>query len=625
MCGICGVISTLEREPVSEATLLRMRDAMVHRGPDDGGHYLAPGIALGSRRLAIQDLSEHGHMPMSTPDGRYWIVYNGEAYNFRELRPRLEARGYQFRSDSDTEVLLYLYADEGPAMLERLNGMFAIAIWDTRERTLFLARDRVGVKPLYYTQQGESLYFASEEKVLFAAGVRPEFDTSTWEEMLCFRFVSGETTPFAGVKRLLPGHYMLWRQGDVTIRRWWNLGDRARELREQAPTQASDWFRETFDSSVSLRRISDVPLGVLLSGGLDSGSVAAALALQAGSGVASFTVRFKEPEYDEGPLARQIVDRYRLDPHELTLSAEQLFDGLAQATWLNDEPLAHGNDPHIWRISEYAKPRVTVLLSGEGSDELLGGYVRYQPLRYPGLLHLARPTLSLAARTLGIRGRLQKFQRFLALGGVDRMVLFNSCDALPADLAAIGMRPTGLHPFRERVLKEAQALYPNEPFRQAMYCDQHTFLQSLLDRNDRMTMGASIECRVPFLDYRLVEGVAALPTAALVHGRRSKYLLRSACGARLPDDVIHGRKWGFGVPWAHYMRNMPTMRDAVLALPETAPVCDGPFDAGKLRKTIAAFMTGEDRHQLLIRQLLLIAMWHRAFFCGAPPQPVLAR
>ena len=242
MCGIVGAVCPGEAEPLAEAELLRMRDALAHRGPDDAGHYLAPGIALGSRRLAILDLSAAGHMPMSTPGGRYHIVYNGEVYNFQDLRAPLVAQGVKFRSNGDTEVLLELYAREGPAMLERLNGMFTMAIWDTQERTLFVARDRVGVKCLYYARRGDTIFFGSEEKALFAAGVPANFDPAVWDELLRFNYVAGERTPFAGVKRLLPGHYFIWKDGRLDIRRWWSLAERATALRAEGnPADAPRW------------------------------------------------------------------------------------------------------------------------------------------------------------------------------------------------------------------------------------------------------------------------------------------------------------------------------------------------------------------------------------------------
>jgi len=614
MCGICGIVYRDRAHPASESVVLAMRDALEHRGPDDAGHYLAPGIALGSRRLSILDLSERGHMPMTTPDGRYWIAYNGEVYNFQELRAGLESRGHVFHSDTDTEVVLRLYVEQGPPMLECLNGMFAFAVWDTQERTLFLARDRVGVKPLYYARREDALYFASEEKALFAAGVTPQFDTSTWEELLCFRYVAGGRTPFVGVERLLPGHYLLWKDGEVETRRWWHLAERARVRRENLPRDPVQWFEETFNSAVDLRRISDVPVGVLLSGGLDSSSVATSLAAQAGSGVSSFTVRFTEPEYDEGPLAQQVADRCRLDYHELIVAPEDLLSWLHKSSWMCDEPLTHANNIHLWAISQYAKPLVTVLLSGEGSDETLGGYVRYQPLRYPRLLGAARPVLPRLVSALNMNGRLRKLSRFVALGPVDRFVLFNTCDVLPADLESLGMKPTAEFAYREQVLAEARACYPGEPMRQAMYSDQHTFLCSLLDRNDRMTMGASIECRVPFLDYRLVEGLAALPTSALLGGKESKHLLRQSVGTKLPEAVRKHRKWGFGVPWKNYFRRVPELRRLVDSLPDIDPIRDGPFERARVRAVVKEFLEGDNQHEELVRQLAMVAVWYQAFF-----------
>ncbi len=617
MCGIVGAVCPGQAPPLDEPTLLRMRDALVHRGPDDAGHLLAPGVALGSRRLSILDLSERGHMPMQAGDGRYTIVYNGEVYNYRDLRRKLEARGHTFRSNSDTEVLLALYAEAGPAMLDDLNGMFAIAIWDARERSFFLARDRLGVKPVYYARNGEAFLFASEQKALFAAGVPASFDASTWDEMLRFNYVAGERTPFVGVRRLLPGHWLRWHDGTVTIRRWWHLGERATARREEMRgLSPRAWFRETFDSAVGLRRISDVPLGVLLSGGLDSSSVAASLAEQAGAGVQSFTVRFREdPQYDEGPLARQVAERWKLAHHELDVPMDDLLRRVQRASWLNDEPLAHYSDLHIGAIAEYAKPRVTVLLSGEGSDETLGGYVRYWPLRHTALLRAARAVAPWLAAAVGT-WRLRKLRRMLALGGLDQLVLFNASNVFPDDLAAVGVAPPSEYGFREQAVQEAKTVYPGEPARQAMYSDVHTFLCSLLDRNDRMTMGASIECRVPFLDYRLVEGLAALPSSQLLRGRRGKRILLDAVGDRLPDGVLRARKWGFSVPWSRYLREHGELRAAIADLPRSPAVRAGPFDQRKLTSVVDAFLAGQSDREPLIVSLFMVAVWHEAYLRG---------
>jgi asparagine synthase (glutamine-hydrolysing) len=603
MSGICGVVYNDRRQIVNIDKFIEMRDSLAHRGPDASGYYIAPGIALGSRRLAILDLSERGHMPMSSEGGRYQITYNGEVYNYKEIRSLLETRGFSFHSNTDTEVLLNFFVDQGPRMLGRLNGMFAFAIWDENERVLFMARDRLGIKPVYYAFHDGGLFFASEQKALFTAGVPRQFDRNVWEEMLCFHFVSGERTAFAGVRRLLPGHYLLWKDGVSQIKRWWNLADCALAHRENLPKDVPDWFRETFDSAVNMERGGDVPVGVLLSGGMDSGSVAASLATQAGSGMSSFTVRSAKPGYDEGLIAQLVADRWQLKLHELEVSPHELLPLLRWASSLNDQPLAHANDIHLLAIAKYARSRVTVLLSGEGGDELLGGYERYQQLRHPMLLNAARPFLP--------RFRW-KLSRYLKLGSVDRFILFNACEIFPEDLEMLGMKPTIDFPYREAVLSEAKALYPGEPMRQAMYYDQHTHLCSVLERNDRMTMGASIEYRVPFLDYRLVETLAALPSS-LVHSRRkSKYMMRRSIGMRLPQAVLRHRKWGFDAPWSHYFRQIRELRDVVSKLHDISIIINGPLRLSRIKKMVSNFENGDDTNEPLIRQLVMLAVWDQA-------------
>jgi len=546
---------------------------------------------------------------MASPDGRYVIVYNGEVYNYRELRPGLEQRGIRFQSNSDTEVLLHLYITEGPAMLQRLNGMFAMAIWDSVGRNLFIARDRLGIKPLYYSRTPDRLIFGSEEKALFNGGVEVRCDPDSWEELLTFRFVSGERTPFEGVRRLLPGHYLEWRNGGTRIVRWWHLGERVLALREQQADDPVAWLRRTFDESIAYRLISDVPVGVFLSGGLDSSSVATAMKRQATGRISSFTVRFPDAGYDEGPLARLVARENDLDYQELEIPTSGLAGLLREASWYNDEPLAHASDVHLHAISRYAKSRVTVLLSGEGSDEFHGGYVRYSPLRHERLLGLGRAALPLLRLGSGVHRRVRRMARFLALEPTDGMVLFNAANVFPEDLEEAGLNPSGRFPYRESILAEARGLYPGNLTRQAMFLDQHTFLCSLLDRNDRMTMGASIECRVPFLDFRIVEKLAALPTRELLPGRESKPLLRRALGDRLPEKVLTGRKWGFGVPWSSYFRTVPELRDLVRDLPGHPIVRDSPLDGSRLRAIIDGFLGGATRQEALITQLVMLATW----------------
>ncbi len=621
MCGICGAVRAGDVPPLDDVRLTAMRDTLRHRGPDDAGNYFGSGVALGSRRLSIVDLSPAGKMPMSTPDGRFHIVYNGETYNFADLRRTRESEGATFASHTDTEVVLRSYVAEGPAVLDRMNGMFAFAVWDERERTLLLARDRLGVKPLYYAVVDDVLYFASEEKALFAAGVPADFDPDVWSELLCFRYVAGERTPFKHVRRLLPGHYLVWRDGRFRITRWWNLAERAAERRAAFPADLTAWYRSTFDDSVRLRRIADVPVGVLLSGGLDSASIAAALGAADGAGAATFTVRFPDASYDEGPLARQVAERWRLDRHELMFDDDARMRLIEDCTRLLDQPLAHGNDSQVSAISRYAKSRVTVLLSGEGADETLGGYVRYQPLRRLKALATAAPVIRLAARRGWGGARVAKLRRYLDCAPLERLPMFNSCDVYPQELRELGLDGDVDSEYREAVFDEARRAYPSEHVRQAMYYDQHTFLSSLLDRNDRMTMGASIECRVPFLDYRLVEAAAAAPTSALFSIRRGKKLLRRAVGDRLPAAVVRGRKWGFGVPWSRDLRTDPELRQVVETLVERRPIVDGPFDLAVLKRRCDDFLRGDDRPMMLLRQLLMVVVWKEHCL----PQPVLER
>ena len=614
MCGFAGIVYSDPTRVPDVAAFDQTLQSLSHRGPDDSGRFIAGGIGLGSRRLAILDLSQQGHMPMKTDDGRYYIVYNGEVYNFQELRAGLRQKGVRFRSNCDTEVVLQMYAMYGSAMLPMLNGMFAFAIWNSLERRLLLGRDRLGIKPVYYVQSTDALVFASEEKALFMAGVRAEPDPAAIDELLCYKFVSGERTPFMGVQRLLPGHVLEWQDGRVQTHRWWNLGERAQMIRESKPDDVTEWFRKTFDHAVGMRRISDVPIGVMLSGGLDSGSVAASLTAANGQAeTAGFTVRFRDQHYDEGPLAQSVASRFNVKLHELYIEPENLLRGLEEATWFNDEPLMHASSLHILALSRFAKPRVTVLLSGEGSDELLGGYVRYRALRHMSLLRSLGALPRSFRGVPGVPARIDKLYRYARLRTPPLWVICNAGDVFPDDWRYYGRETSAAVPYRESVFAEAVELYPGDSIRQAMYVDQHTFLCSLLDRNDRMTMGASIECRVPFLDYRLVEGIAALPTDGFIRGVKNKWLLRASLGHRLPEPVLQGRKWGFGVPWADHFRKVDELRDRVNELPNSPFMQFCGFKKPDLQRLSTDSARGDATASAIIYQLLMLDIWNSAY------------
>jgi len=586
-----------------------MRDVISYRGPDDAGYYLSGEVGLGSRRLSIIDLSARGHMPMISQDERYIIVYNGEIYNHRSLRSDLESRGHTFCSHTDTEVILALYSEMGTAMLPLLNGMFAIAIWDEKEHSLFLARDRSGIKPLFYASWEGSLYFSSEIKSILAAGLPLEFDHSIWAELLCFRYLAGETTPYRGIQELLPGHYLIYKNETMQLRRWWHLGEMVDQAREQLPGNSIEWFRSAFDESVDLQRISDVPVGVFLSGGIDSSSLAASLASQVGHSLNSFTVRFEDARYDEGVLAKEVADQWKLDFHDLFIPTDKIVPLLREAIWLNDEPLAHGNELHILALSRLAKRLVTVLLSGEGADELLGGYVRYRPLLFAPWLQQSAAVIRWLDRGFGWQGRWHKLARFLRMGSIDDFVLFNSCDVLPHELEALGFYASYDLEYRRNMLAEGKQIYPEEPVRQLMYLDQHTFLVSELDRIDRMSMGASIEARVPFLDHRLMQVSAALPTRAHFQYGLGKRMLRQAAARRLPRSVLTHHKWGFGVPWNRYFREVPELRDMILQMHTCSPIVDGPLEPEKVRRLAEEYLRGDDAQSALIGGLAMITLW----------------
>lgn len=585
-----------------------MRDSILHRGPDDAGLFLKNNVGLGSRRLSILDLSENGHMPMNTPDGRYWIAYNGEVYNFGDLRNFLVSKGFVFRSNSDTEVLLYLYQLEGPKMLDRCNGMFAIAIWDEKENSLFLARDRMGVKPLFYLSTTKGFFFASEEKAIFSIGFNPAFNESTVSELLLFRYVSGENTPYQNVKRLLPGHYLLYRDGNLSITRWYNLSHKIDPFPvNRSLTKASEEFLELFDDSIRLRRISDVPVGTLLSGGLDSGSMTATMASQAGSGISTYTVKFTEHEYDESSYAKELANRWGLGYHELTLAEVELPDMLNTATFFLDEPLVHGHDPHLLAISKLAKENVTVLLSGEGADEIMGGYVRYLLFRYPGwLINALGSGSGLLSKIPLLPHRMHKAGKILNFNSIEDKLVNSSADIHPSE---IGLGKLPELEYRYSVIDEAKKAY-KDPVRQMMYYEQHTYLQSLNDRNDRMTMGASIECREPFLDYRLVEWSANLPTQTLFNHGVGKAIMRNAMLPRLPNSILDHKKWGFGVPWNKYFRNEPYFCDFIkklsmgnikTRLPINSQIIDG----------ARSYINGNDSLLPLVRQYIFFDIWQK--------------
>lgn len=616
MCGIAGIIHFEGLQDASGKTVQAMLDVLRHRGPDGEGLYCDRQLAFGHRRLAILDLSDNGKQPFISRDGRFAITYNGEIFNFKELRSELETLGYTFRSETDTEVLLYMYEQYGENALDRLNGMFAFAVWDKHRQKLFIGRDRVGIKPLYYAIYKDTLYFASEPKAIFTAGVPADLNEAAFTELLLFRYIAGEQTTFQHIRRLLPGHCMTVERASVQVHRWWNLPEKIRANRERLPTNPYEWFSETFYSAAQYRTISDVPIGLMLSGGLDSSSLAVALHDNGHKDLASFTVTFDDPKYNEGPLAKLVAEQFGFNYHEVTLEGDQLLNTLGEASWLYDEPLVHQNDAQMLALAHHAKQFVTVLLSGEGGDELMGGYFRYKPLNHIAWLKAA----SLFARQISklpskdIVNRFEKLSRYLSDPRTNSLVLLNVSNIYPVDLAAYGIS-VDLEQFeyRNKVLQEAQSLYPKEPARQAMYLDLFTHMSSVLDRNDRMTMGASIECRVPFLDYRLLEMIPALPSKYLLPGKKGKKLLINSVGRKLPEQIRSFRKLGFSVPWEEYMRGNDTFiqfQENILSNPVfNLPV----FNQVSPDRLKQQFNNRNPVGEMIVRQIFMLSMWKKHY------------
>src|SRR5215211_3794067 len=380
MCGINGIaFSSRSRRRVDPSLLKSMRDVITHRGPDDEGIYIDENVGLGHRRLSIVDVAS-GHQPMPNEDGSLQIIYNGEVYNHADFREMLEGRGHVYQTHCDTETILHLYEEYGDSCVEYLRGMFAFAIWDRRKRELFIARDRLGVKPLYYVYTGDgSLYFASEIKALLEArAVKPELNFAAFSDYLANHATSGKDTLFVNVKRLMPGHTLTWRDGEIRIKKYWDVSfTKAAQNGHSDRDYIAEWS-DLFRESVQLRLMADVPLGMFLSGGIDSSAIAAVMSTLVDDPIKTFSVAFAEREANEFEYARLVSRAFKTDHHEVVISPEQFFHFLPELIWHEDEPLAHPSSVALYFVSELASRHVKVVLTGEGSDELMAGYARYR-------------------------------------------------------------------------------------------------------------------------------------------------------------------------------------------------------------------------------------------------------
>jgi asparagine synthase (glutamine-hydrolysing) len=620
MCGIAGIVASDRLQFDERARLEAMRDIITHRGPDDAGLYVDGRAALGHRRLSIVDLAA-GHQPLANEDETVWIVFNGEIYNHADVRPELEREGHRYRTRSDTETIVHAYEQWGDACVNRLRGMFAFGIWDAPRRRLLLARDRLGVKPLYWADVNGRLLFASEIKSILESGlVAARANEAALPELLSTRYLSGTQTLFGGIHRLLPGHTLVYENGRVTINQYWDVptGQHVEEIARLSDQEAVQRFRDLLEQSVRIRLMADVPLGMFLSGGIDSSAVAALMAGMIDRPLQTFSVAFKERAFSELDYARQVSAAIKADAHEIVIDDEDFFGALPKLIWHEDEPIAHPSSVPLYFVSELARRHVTVVLSGDGGDELFAGYDKYRVERkertYERLPAPARALLGQVGRLApqGMPGR--NFLRHVALSGWERYL--DASTLFPLDEQRKLFRPeVRALVARDDPRQEAMAHLrrPSGHWLSSLqYLDLKSYLPlDILTKVDRLSMAHSIEARVPLLDHKLVEFVARLPPEMKLRGDTGKYVFKRAMRGILPDAIIDRPKKGFAIPLERWFRGRLAELVSDLLLGETTRQ-RRIFDSAYLEGLIERYRTGR-RLDWQIWTFVSFEMWCRVF------------
>jgi asparagine synthase (glutamine-hydrolysing) len=632
MCGINGIaFSSRSHRTIDVRVLERMRDVIAHRGPDEAGLFVDGNVGLGHRRLSIVDVAA-GQQPMTVEDGRLRITYNGEIYNHADYRAELEAKGHRYDTHCDTEAILHLYEEYGAGCVEYLRGMFAFAIWDKAKRELFIARDRLGVKPLYYVHDNDgSLFFASEIKALLEArAVKPEVNFNALPDYLANHATSGEETLFCGVRRLLPGHTLLWRDGSVEIEKYWDVhfAHDEEDARRSDKDYIDEWS-ELFKESVRLRLMADVPLGMFLSGGLDSSAIAAMMSGMVTEPIKTFSVGFAEKEANELAFAQLVATQFKTEHHEIIISPQEFFAALPRLVWHEDEPVAFDSSIPLFFVSTLAQRHVKVVLTGEGSDEMLGGYARYRKT----LLNLAFGKNYEALTPPALRGLVQK--QIKHLPAAMQKKLTRSFLHLPSNIESLYFDNFAVFPRARQAklltCRTKEIIGELNPYAAAhdylrntdaqttldklLYADMKTYLHELLMKQDQMSMAASIESRVPFLDHKLVEYTARLPERFKIRGKKTKWILREAMRGILPDEILTRRKMGFPVPLGRWLRNeFRTVVDEYV-LHERA-LGRGIFAPSSVREIVAEHDSGAINHAEKLWSLINFEIWARQFIDG---------
>lgn len=624
MCGIAGYLT---RAPVSDlsGTLRSMAAAIAHRGPDDEGFFEKKTlngqyqVGLAHRRLSIIDIAS-GHQPMGNEDGEVQIVFNGEIYNFQSLRAELLHLGHVFASHSDTEVIVHAYEQWGPACVSRFSGMFAFAIWDARTQRLFLARDHFGKKPLYLWQTDDTLLFASEVKALLRfPGVAAQVNEAAVWDYLAYRYVPAPATLFKGIRKLMPGTWALWENGTLQEHTYFQPPDRDAVAPLDDRTDIVGDFLTSLDRAVASRMVSDVPFGAFLSGGIDSSAVVGLMARHSRLPIKTFSVGFAESQFSELAYAKVIADLFQTDHHELTVSSGQMMEHLAALVKHRDAPVAEPSDIPIYLLSVEAARSVKMVLTGEGADEFLGGYPKHVYERYvsryqqlPKFLRKGLVEPLVAALPYGFHRAKTAITNFSLQDAHERLPRWFGALSNAERLALVALKPAS-QVHGNQNLARFDTVKGNSPLRNILYFDQTSWLpDNLLERGDSMTMAASIEARMPFMDRDLATYVSRLPDNWRVRGRTTKYVLRQAMARLLPAQILTRPKVGLRVPVNEWFRG--EMKDFLYdhLLGNSSKTRDY-FHRDVLTKLLNEHATGRQNHEKLLWSLLNLEIWHKSY------------
>lgn len=625
MCGICGLFRPEGLYPEDKEKVVLMTRTLIHRGPDEDGFYADEFIALGMRRLKIIDLVT-GRQPIANEDKTIWTIYNGEIFNFPQLREELEKRGHLFKTKSDTEVIVHLYEEEGPDFVHRLNGMFAIALWDKRNRRLCLYRDRLGIKPLHYSLLPDGLIFSSEIKSLLEAGIDREIDFEALSEFFSFEFIPAPRTIFRQIHKLLPGHRLICQGHEVKIEKYWDV-----VFKPESPPRSEDEYAEEIHrrlrEAVKMRLISDVPLGVFLSGGLDSSTVTALMKEVETSPIKTFAIGFREKSFNELHYARLVADYLKTDHHEFVVEPKLVTELIPQLMNYLDEPLADASVIPTYLISYLARKEVTVALAGDGGDELFAGYDTYKAYRLasyyrkiPGFINSPLKwmvnLLPASSRRLSFEFKAKKF--LLGIDYPPEIANYIWWGAYPpkekAKLLSPQLQETIKADPYEPVAFHLQSCQAQDTLDRIFYLDLKLYLQDdLLVKVDRMSMANSLEIRVPFLDYTFVEFAASIPNKLKLKGLETKYILKKAMAGHLPPEIFRRKKIGFDIPLGAWIRDdLKSFVLEVLSPPNLSR--HGFFNQRYIEEKLKEHLRGQHNHRQLLWPIIIFQFWYDRYY-----------